>query len=169
MKSSVKLILLVILATGGAACIVEESTGPQGPPGNANVFSLNFDFLLADAVFNGTVASVQYDIPDISVSVVDEGAVLMFFRDQGTWTGMPYTYGVESLDVPAVDYTVSLGFGYEVGFLEVFYEVSIDALDVTELSDREMKAVIIDGFPFGKTEVNLNDWETVKALFKLSD
>ena len=169
MNKSAKLILLFLLTAGGSGCVVEESVGPPGPPGNANVFSLNFDFLLADAIFNGTVASVQYDIPDISASVVDEGAVLMFFRDQGTWTAMPYSYGVESQDVPAVDYTVSLGFGYEVGFLEVFYEVSIDAIDVTDLTDREMKSVIIDGFPFGKNSVDLTDWETVKNLFNLSD
>ena len=169
MNKSTKLILLFLLTAGGSGCVVEESVGPPGPPGNANVFSLNFDFLLADAIFNGTVASVQYDIPDISASVVDEGAVLMFFRDQGTWTAMPYSYGVESQDVPAVDYTVSFGFGYEVGFLEVFYEVSIDAIDVSDLTDRVMKAVIIDGFPFGKSSVDLTDWETVKNLFNLND
>ena len=54
---------------------------------------------------------------------------LLFFRDQGTWTAMPYTFGVESPDLPAVDYTISMGFGYELGFLEVFYEASTDAVD----------------------------------------
>lgn len=169
MRQSARLILLILMTAAATGCVVEESVGPPGPPGNANVFSLNFNFLLDDAIFNGTVASVQYDIPDISVSVVDEGAVLMFFRDQGTWTAMPYTYGVESQDVPAVDYTVSLGFGYEVGFLEVFYEVSIDAIEVTELVDREMKTVIINGFSFGKRSIDLTNWEEVKKFYNLSD
>ena len=169
MKISVRLITILLLSFAWVGCVFEESVGPEGPPGNANVFSLNFDFVLADAVFNGTVASVQFDIPDITPLVVDEGAVIMYFRDQGTWTAMPYTYGVESEDVPAVDYTVSLGFGFDVGFLEVFYETSIDALDVPDLVDREMKAVIIDSFAFGKQDVDLSDWNAVQEFYGLKD
>ena len=164
--------LLILLALFSTGCIIEESVGPegpQGPPGNANVFSLGFDFFLDDAVINGAVASVQYDVPDLTASVVDDGAILMFFRDQGTWTAMPYTFGVESQDLPAVDYTVSLGFGYEVGFLEVFYEASTDAIDLTQLPDREMKLVVIDGYYYGKRDVDLTDWDTVMSLYGLSD
>lgn len=160
---------LVLIASG---CVIEESVGPegpQGPPGNANVFSLNFTFRLADAAYNGAVASVQFDVPDLNANVVDEGAILMFFRDQGTWTAMPYTFGVESLDLPAVDYTISVGYGYEVGFLEVFYEASTDAVDLSQLPDRQMKLVVIDGFFYGKTGVDLTDWDVVKALYDLED
>lgn len=159
--------LLVLSTLGG--CIIEESVGPQGPPGNANVFTLNMAFDLDQASFNGSVASVQYDVPDLTVSVVDEGAILLFFRDQGTWTAMPYTFGVESADLPAVDYTISLGFGYEVGFLEVFYEASTDAVDLAALPDRDLKLVVIDGFGFGKRHVDLTNWEAVKAAYGLSD
>lgn len=159
--------LLLLLGTSG--CIVEESIGPQGPPGNANVFTLNFLFTMREAAFNGSVASVQYDVPDLTRSVVENGAVLLFFRDQGTWTAMPYTFGVESPDLPAVDYTVSMGFGYEVGFLEVFYEASNETVALERLPDREMKAVVIDGWYYGKKGADLTDWETVKALFDLED
>lgn len=172
MKNKLTKLFLFALIMGTTGCVIEEGVGPEGPPGppgNANVFTLNFDFLMADAVVNGAVASVQFDAPDITANVVDEGAVLMFFRDQGTWTAMPYTFGVESLDLPAVDYTISLGFGYEFGFLEVFYEASTDAVDLFGLPDREMKAVIIDGFFFGKKELDLTNWEEVKAAFNLKD
>ena len=48
----------------------------------------------------------------------------------------------KSLDLAAVDYTVSLGFGYEVGFLEVFYETSIDAIDIASLTNpRNMPTI----------------------------
>ena len=175
MKSRITRLLPLVLALAWTGCTVNEAVGPegprgpQGPPGNANVFTLNFDFFMDDAAINGTVASVQYDVPDLTESVVDEGAVLLFFRDQGTWTAMPYTFGVESPDLPAVDYTVSFGFGYEVGFLEVFYESSIDPIDVLNLPDREMKAVVIDGFPYGKRSIDLADWEAVKAYYGLED
>ncbi|MBT3449207.1 MAG: hypothetical protein HOC28_02685 [Bacteroidetes Order II. Incertae sedis bacterium] len=169
MLNTVSKLLLLLLLIGSTGCVIEEGVGPEGPPGNANVFSLNFDFLLADAVINNTVASVQYDVPDITPLVVDEGAVLMFFRDQGTWTAMPYTFGVESADLPAVDYTVSLGFGFEDGFLEVFYESSTAAIDFGLLPDREMKAVVIDGFFFGKKAIDYTDWNVVKGLYNLED
>ena len=66
---------------------------------------------------------------------------------------------------------MTLGFGYDDGFLEPFYEASIDVdlipLDV--LPDREMKAVIIDGFLAGKTSVDHANWSEVKAAYGLSD
>ena len=98
----------------------EGPVGPPGPAGNANVISFNFNFSFDEAVFNGAVASEQYNLPEITPSVVDGGAVLVYFRDQSTWTALPFTVGVESSDFAAVDYTFTLGFGYDDGFLEVF-------------------------------------------------
>ncbi|PIQ62539.1 MAG: hypothetical protein COV99_06200 [Bacteroidetes bacterium CG12_big_fil_rev_8_21_14_0_65_60_17] len=161
---------VLLLALSLAACNMETGTGPTGPPGppgNANVFSLNFVFSMDDAEVNGSVASVQYDVPDLTPLVVDEGGVLMFFRDQGTWTAMPWTIGVESADLPAVDYTISLGFGYDAGFLEVFYEASTPAIDLLNEPDREVKLVVIDGSVFGKKAVDLQSWESVKAAYDL--
>ena len=65
-------LLSLALITMAAGCIIDETVGPAGPrgpagsAGNANVFTLNFDFLLADAAINGNVASVQFDVPDIT-------------------------------------------------------------------------------------------------------
>jgi hypothetical protein len=73
------------------------------------VYSFTVDFFMEDAQFNGPIASVQYDAPEISPRVVEEGAVMAYFREQETWTALPYTYGVESADLPAVDRTVTLG------------------------------------------------------------
>ncbi len=170
MKSNVTPILaMLMLALGGCKIDTVGPEGPPGPPGNANVFSLNMNFTMADAVINGNVASVQYEVPDLDKFIVDEGAVLLFFREQGTWTAMPYTFAVESADLPAVDYTITLGFGFDVGFLEIFYEASSDAVALEDQPDRLIKAVIIDGFPAGKKRIDLTDYETVKRYFKLPD
>lgn len=163
-------LLLLLLATSG--CIIEESVGPvgpQGPAGNANVFSHNFLLTMDDATFNGTVASVQFEVPDLNASVVDDGAILMFFRDQGTWTAMPYTFGVESQDLPAVDYTISMGFGYDIGFLEIFYEASTTAVDLGAMPDRDIKLVVIDGYAYGKKGVDMTNWDAVRAEYGLLD
>jgi len=167
---------LFMVAAAGCSDSFVGPTGPPGPPGNANVFSFNFEFALDQAVFNGAVASRQYDAPEISPSVVDGGAVLVYFRDQGTWTALPFTVGVESRDLAAVDYTFSIGYGYDDDFLEVFLEASTDDDVVWDdivslLPERyEMKAVIIDGFALGKnSDLDLRDYEAVKAYYGLKE
>lgn len=167
MKRLPTIFAALVLITGVMAC-EEGPVGPPGRDGNANVFTVNFTYTMADASINGNVASVQYDVPGITPLVVDEGAVLLFFREQGTWTAMPYTFGVESADIAAVDYTITLGFGYDDQFIEVFYEASTDAVALENQPDREIKAVIIEGFA-GKTGVDLTDYEAVKAFYGFSD
>lgn len=174
MKRLSTIIAVFVFAVGLTACDDGPvgPTGPEGLPGrdgNANVFTVNFTYSMADATINGNVASVQYDVPGITPSVVDEGAVILYFREQGTWTAMPYTFGVESPNLEAVDYTITLGFGYDDQFIEVFYEASTDAIPLEDQPDRDIKAVIIDGFPAGKTGVDLTDYEAVKAFYGLPD
>ena len=144
-----------------------DGNGPSGPARDASVEALTFDFLVSDAVINGPVASVQYDVPAITPRVVDEGAVLGFFREQGTWTAMPYTFAEESPDLPAVDYTVTLGYGYDDQFLEVFYEASTDEIDLRDQPDRVIRIVVIDGYSSGKAGVDLTDYDAVAAYYGL--
>ena len=174
MKKLLSPLLTASLLFLAAGCIVDDNgtegpRGPEGPPGNANVFSVNLVFSMNDAVINGNVASVQYEVPGITGSVVDDGALLLFFYEQGTWTAMPYTFAVESPDLPAVDYTISLGFGFEEAFLEIFYEASTDEVALENQPDRDIKAVIIDGFPLGKQDIDWTDYEAVKNHFGLQD
>ncbi|MDQ7039467.1 MAG: hypothetical protein Q9M35_00820 [Rhodothermus sp.] len=154
-----------------SAC--EGPAGPPGPPGNANVISFSFILNPEALQYNGPVASVGYDMPEITPSVVEGGAVLLYFYEQGTWTALPYTFVYESPDLPAVDFTVVLGYAFEVGFLEVFYEASTDAIDLRELvlvqTPRQLKVVIIDGMAAAKAPVNLQDYEAVRAYFGLKD
>jgi hypothetical protein len=108
-------------------------------------------------------------VPAITPSVVDGGAVLAFFREQGTWTAMPYTFAEESPDLAAVDFTVTLGFAFDDAFLELFYEASTVEVDLTQQPDRVVKVVVIDGFVLGKTGIDLTDYEEVKRYFGLEE
>lgn len=143
--------------------------GPPGPPGDPAVYSFEVDFLLSDAQFNGPIASVQYDAPEITPRVVRNGAVMAYFREQDTWTALPYTYGVESTDLPAVDNTVTLGFAFETDFLEVFYEASrTDLLD--DLPDQLIKVVVIESLASTRAAgVELSDYAAVKSHFGLDN
>lgn len=149
----------------------EGPIGPEGPPGppGVGVQSFTVDFLMEDAVIDGPVASIQYDAPEITPRVVAEGAVMAYFREQGTWTALPYTYGVESPDLPAVDYTVTLGYAFEEGFLEVFYETSTEAV-IDQLPDQTIRVVVIESLAATRSaNVDLSDYGAVKAHFGLDD
>lgn len=163
--------LLAILGISPLAC--EGPAGPPGPPGNANVVSFTFTLLPERLRYNGPVASVGYEVPEISASVVEGGAVLVYFYEQGTWTALPYTFAYESSELPAVDFTVTLGYAFEVGFLEIFYEASTEAVDLRRLglvqTPRRLKVVIIDGFPLAKMPVDVRNYEAVRAYFGLSN
>lgn len=141
--------------------------GPTGPERNATVHTITVDFEMADASISGPVASVQYDVPSITPGVVDNGAVLAFFWEQGTWTAMPYTFAEESPDFAAVDYTITLGYGYDDEFLEVFYEASTDEINLGGQPPREIRAVIIDSYPAGKAGIDLTDYEAVVKYYGL--
>ena len=175
MKHAQRFGLLALLGITLLASGCETNVaGPPGPPGRdgvIDVFAVNFTFSMRDATINGNVASVQFDVPDITRNVVENGAVMLYFREQGTWTAMPYTYGVESPDLAAVDYTVSLGFGYDEQLIEVFYEASTDAVDLGLQPDRPVRAVIIDGFFANKkgAPVDLTDYNAVAAYYGLTD
>ncbi len=126
------------------------------------VFSMN------DAIINGDVASVQYNVGAITPNVVDNGAVVAYFREQGTWTAMPFTFGVESPDIVAVDYTITMG--YDDGLLEVFYEASTPEAPLIDQPDRRIKAVVIEDLSFLlEANVDMNDYESVKTFLNLQD
>lgn len=166
------LLLAAFLALN--ACDSNGPTGPQGPPGNANVHTVTIEFLADDMIIDGAsgVASLAFDVPTITPSVVDDGAVLAFFAAEGTWTALPYTYAYESTRLEAVDHTIEFGYGFEHddagGFVEFFYEPSIPEVDATKPGNQRVKVVVIDGFPVGKSGLDLHDHDAVMEYFGLN-
>ena len=144
------------------------------PEYRATVRALQVTFSFNDATYTATVASEKFRIPEITPSVVDRGAVLLYFRDQGTWTALPYTLGIESKNLAAVDYTFTIGYAYDDALLEVFVEASTDDNVAWEEllsllpAQYQMKAVIVDALHFRTSEVDYSDYEDVQAYFNLS-
>ena len=152
--------MCTFLLTG---CIVEADDDPEIDFG-----SVEFVFSMSDAVINGDVASAQFNVPAINRAVVENGAVLAYFREQGTWTAMPFTFGVESPDLPAVDFTITMGFGFDEGFLEVFYEASSEAANLEDQPDRFIKVVILDDLSIpAVANLDLSNYEQVKQTLQL--
>jgi hypothetical protein len=163
---------LVALFLAVAACDSTDShlhDRPHEHEPDAVIISFETDFRMSDAAISGSVASVQYEVPDLTPRIVDGGVVLAFFRDQSTWTAMPFTYGVESPELPAVDYTVTLGYAFEDRLLEVFYEASTDEIDLGQLPDRRIKVVLLDAAVALGKNTDLTDWNQVRDLYGLTD
>ena len=136
-------------------------------------FSLSF----TDVVFTDFVANLRYSVPEIGPDAVSFGAVLVFIRDlEGTWTALPFTYGVESATDPFVDYTVTLGYAYELNLLDVFVESSSsdDVVWDEILSDpllseiRDLRVVILEALP-GKNSIDLSDYEALQRYYALPE
>jgi hypothetical protein len=141
--------------------------GPEGPAGDAAVETFIVDFIVEDALHEETFLSQVYDAPEVTRGVVEQGMVTAYYREQGTWTAMPYTYGVESPDLAAVDYTVTFAYAYEEGFVELFYEVSNEAA-FPSLVDREVKFVVLYGSPVNFS-VGWSDYSEVAQRFNLEE
>jgi hypothetical protein len=159
--------LALVIALSVAACDVTNVYS------DTEVASVPLVFRFNDASFNGAVASIQYTMPEISQPVVDHGVVMVYFRDQGTWSALPYAFGVESGELPAVDYTVSIGYGFERRMLEIFVELSTPdvwdaALDRLQ-SRYDMRAVVIRDRAFGKNAPDLTNYEAVRDYYGLPD
>ncbi|PSQ99808.1 MAG: hypothetical protein BRD48_02990 [Bacteroidetes bacterium QS_9_68_14] len=112
-------------ARRGAGCDSDDTRPP--PPEGADVRAFEVDFDLDGATREGGFATAPYDASEparAAVAVAEEGLVIAYVREAGTWTALSYTCGVEAPEQPVVDYTVSLGYGFETGFVELFYEPS---------------------------------------------
>lgn len=159
---NIPLLLSLFLLSG---CIIDSNKDDR-----TELYPLEFVFSMNDAVINGDVASVQFTTGAVTPNVVDNGAVLAYFREQGTWTAMPYTFGIESPDLLAVDYTITMGYGYDDGLIEVFYEASTPEAPLIDQPDRRIKAVVLEDLSYvRKANIDLNDYEAVKKYLKLKD
>jgi hypothetical protein len=157
-------VLILFSLFSVAGCVFEADDE------RTEVRSLEVIFSMDEAVINGEVASAQFGVPSITPAVTDFGAVMAYFREQGTWTAMPYTFGEESPDLPAVDYTITLGYGYDDGLLEVFYEASTEEAPLFNQPDRRIKVVIIDDLSVSRAaRLDLTNYEAVRAEFNLDD
>lgn len=148
-----------------------DSNDPAEPPRRgAGVLTFEVDFRTDEAALAGSFASAAFEAPEISPGVVADGAVLAYYREGGTWTALPYTYGVESPDVPAVDYTVTLGYAYEVDLFEVFYEISLeDEALLRSLPDQRVKVVVLRPEAVRGVAVDVQDYEAVKQYYGLAE
>jgi len=176
MSTALRLAPLLALLMLLTACVgIEGPPGRDGRDGVDGTFAISIPFIFDLDIDTraGAVASAAFDMPEITPSVTDNGVVIVYFFDQGTWTALPFTIGLESPEEPVVDYTVTLGYAFDDALLEVFLEASTDDDIVWEEIDAffgggvDMRAVILDGVVAGQTTVDLTDYDAVVNHFNL--
>ena len=157
------------------------STGCDGADDiETDILTLTDTFSLddTDVSFTDFVANIRYGIGEVTANVVANGAVLVFIDDlEGTWRALPFTYGVEAQDEPVVDYTVSMGYAFDTGFIDVFVEASSsdDVVwdevleDPLFASSRRIRFVIFNTFISGKNSVDVTDYEALRARYGLPE
>ena len=167
-------ILPTLLCCAAALIVTGCSETVVAPAPQSNVFAVNIVFSPGNALLNGSVASEQFRVPGITPHVVDRGAVLVYFRDQDTWTALPFTIGRESSELAAVDYTFTLGYAYDDGLVEIFLEASSSDEVVWQdiigslPESYTMKIVILSALPAGKNAVlDLRDYNAVRRYYSL--
>ncbi len=139
---------------------------------DVDVYSTEFTASLQSAPADGKFRIVEFDVPAINNGVVNAGMVMAYFYDEtsGTWTAMPYTYGIDNSTLQATDFTVSLGFAFKRRTFQVFYESSINAADVPaeRRPNRRIKLVVVGpDLAASKQGLDWSDYAAVSAAFNL--
>ena len=166
--------LLLTLSFWSAGCDGDEDRVETDIVTLTDSFSLND----TDVAFTDFVANIRYSVPAVTANVVANGAVLAFIEDlENTWTALPYTYGIEAVDQPVVDYTVSIGYAFDTGLIDVFVEASSsdDVVWDEILADpllgtsRRIRFVIFNSFVAGKNTVDVTDYQALRDYYGLPE
>lgn len=155
---------------------------PPPPEDGAEVRTFEVDFDVAEADRAGAVRSIAYEAPELTREVVERGVVMAYLRtqnafDETVWRALPYSYGVEFEDTDsteaAVDYTVTLGYAFDVDLFEVSYELSAnDSFVWRQLEERSPHRIRVVAFTEGAVgraqSLDLTNYEAVERRFDLN-
>ena len=159
--------LLIVLLVGFTilSCQKEGPAGADGQDGNANVKSYektvnpNQWYDLSDEWV--TAYAADFQMPEITQKIVDEGAVLVYFKTNGLYIMLPWIINQGD------NITANLMSLFLVGgvSLKMEYNMVVEGGEV--IAPMTFKIVIIDGPP--PVSLNINNYDAVKEFYELSD
>lgn len=159
-----KLILMAFAAVLLTGCAKDGDPGAQGPAGNANVKSFDFSPVPGDWLTFGTAGNndhykyVEFTIPEITQSIIDDGMVLVYLSDAGTAL-LPIT-----LIASPTSWLTLTPFA-SVGSAEVDLQLNNLQTPNTASLNWDFKVVVVSGFNrITHPEINWKDYNSVKKL-----
>jgi hypothetical protein len=144
-----------------------KKEGPAGPAGSANVTATNFT--VNSWSWDAPYYYADFSVPELTSANINSAAVLVYFTTtSGSWIALPYT----QYDSP---YNYYMGFSSSAGSVQVtwVYDSSFssgsDPNAYYSTSVRYKIVVIPKEERIANPNVNLNDYNAVKAAFHLKD
>ena len=171
--ASARLLSIAIFATLFTSCLrVEGPRGPQGPPGqdgNANIWSITYLAEEGDWFDVGTPGEDEYflaldlDVPEITQDIVDNGVVLVYYREdeQSAWIALPYTFISHN-----PEYIEKLDMIYSLGFVGMQSQAS--DRNATPYSGY-FRVVIAEAIPLGKQAFDFSQYENAVEILGLEN
>lgn len=181
-KIKAALAAIVIMGLTFTACSGDDGEqGPAGAPGNANVNSSN-GAVAADDWTAGAILKDTLMVPEITQSVVDNGAVMVYLKiDDGVtpndspWEALTYTRAITGLAIGGdrVGVDMFIEYGYNVGMVILSVKNTLN-LDLSAIlqnyppNDYLFKVVVIP--PAALVEgVDVNDYDQVKMVYGIQE
>ena len=141
------------------------ATGTTGGTGNANVHSRLFTISSwsPNDIFNPSEWNTTLVDTDITQSIVDSGAVIVYYKSSGYWNTLPYAELVFA--------TVTHDFAYKYKTDSLFIKATSSNLSFpSSPGTRNFKIVTIAASAaLAHLHVNWNDYEEVQQTFNLSN
>jgi hypothetical protein len=180
MKKVFYIFLFIASAAFISSCSKEGPTGPQGVQGpqgpagdqgiqgiqgldgNANVHSYTYNVFTSDWILNAPNYGVDLSVPEITQSILDDGAVLVYMSNgSGGWMPLPYTSWYSSYAR-----LIKANILYEDVTIWV---LDSDLTQTPNPGDRTFKIVVIGGSVASKmpSNIDLNNYMQVAKYLKL--
>lgn len=168
-----KYILKLIITAFSLSLLVNGCTkgddGVPGTPGKNGAANLNSrTFTVDNWLYASPYYYVNLNVPELTSANINSAGVMVYFTTKGiNWIALPYT------QFAATNY--NMGFETSTGTVKItwFYNSSVESGDNPNVfynTKVQYKVVVIPTADMAlKPNVNFNNYEEVKASFRLND
>ena len=163
---AIGIIAATLLFTG---CAKDGATGPKGPAGatgtpgtngTANISTTTLN--VTSWIWNATLfeSTATFTVTALTQNVIDKGAIMVYWTPAGMSEPLPYTHVLS----PSLSKIVN--FSFDVNAI-VISQSNSDESNPNPLPTTYRLVVIPPAMK--KPNVNMNDYNAVKAAYKLTD
>jgi len=114
--------------------------GEKGAPGNANIDIRIFECNRDSVNISGYYGNLIFDIPEITQSIYDSGAVCAYFEEDGQWITLPNTFLITPNSIGEY---VEINYAYNILVFSLYFQTTWLELKRSMIPEGRIKVVII--------------------------
>lgn len=114
--------------------------GPQGERAFESIGTVLLEYDRSDVRIDGNHGQVEFDVPEISGAVVEDGAVIAYLETTSGWTALPNAFIYNTL---AVSGNVRIGFTISERRFLLTFSTNGSRFTQSDLPDGRLKLVVI--------------------------